>query len=93
MTRMPVTGASSASPNGSKEELQRALADLGVGDAFDLDAVGKLYSDLGRIKGRWGQERLEASKVSKELLAAAKYLSEVSRLLRGGETGLRTTLR
>ncbi len=49
---------------------------------------------LGAIIGRWmsEQQRLEVSAVGKALLSMAKNLNEVSALLGGAETGIRSDL-
>jgi hypothetical protein len=90
MGRMPANGAATSTPFGSKEELQRALSDLGVGQAFDPAAIKNLYSRLGQIIGSCHQERnrLEVATVAKALLATANHSSEISKILSGLETGL-----
>jgi hypothetical protein len=84
---MPTNGAAISAPFGSKEELQQALVDLGVGHAFDADATESVYWRLGQIIGGSHQERdrLEVATVAKALLATANHL----RILSGAETGLR----
>jgi hypothetical protein len=80
-----------STPFGSKDELQRALVDLGVGQAFDADAIETLYWRLGHIIGSCHQERnrLEVATVAKALSAMANHLSEISQTLSGVEPGLR----
>jgi hypothetical protein len=91
MARMPFTGASIATPSGSREELERTLRDLGVGGAFDAPNIEDLYSRLGFIIGRWSSERaaINVSIVAEELASAETKLNELSVLLSGTETGLR----
>ena len=83
MARMPFTGASIATPSGSREELERTLRDLGVGGAFDAPNIEDLYSRLGFIIGRWSSERaaINVSIVAEELASAETKLNELSVLL------------
>jgi hypothetical protein len=74
--------------------LKTVLCDLGVERVLDEAAVHELYGKLGEIIGLWSseQERLEVSEVAKALFDMANDLSEVSRLLGGLETGVRSDL-
>jgi hypothetical protein len=91
MGRMPAKGAATSTPFGSKDELQRVLVDLGVGESFDVAAIDRVYSRLGQIIGSCDQERnrLEVATVAKALSTAANHLSEISKIFSGLETGLR----
>jgi hypothetical protein len=90
MGRMPVNGVAISAPFGSKDELRRALVDLGVGHAFDADAIDSVYWRLGQIIGSSHQERerLEVETVAKALLATANHSNELSKILGGLESGL-----
>jgi hypothetical protein len=94
MKRLPITGASLASPAGSEDELKRALHKLGVADAFDDAAVHKVYLKIAQIQGAWlaEQEAKASEPVAKALLATGKNLIAASALLSGRETGFRTHL-
>ena len=94
MSRLPVTGASVATPARTEEELVQVLVDLGAGQAFGHDAVHELHSSLAKIVGAWfsEQHRMEVSDVGRELLSVAKGLSDVSRSLGGVETGIHSDL-
>ena len=90
MGRMPARGAAVSAPFGSKDQLQRALVDLGVGEAFDAAAIDRMYWRLGQIIGSCHQERnrLEVATVAKELQLMATRLNEISKILIGTETGI-----
>jgi hypothetical protein len=94
MTRLPASGATVATPRRAEGELKRVLCELGLAQVFDEAAAHELYWKLGAIIGQWSaeQERLEVSPVAKALLSTANSLSEVSRLLSGLETGIRSSL-
>jgi hypothetical protein len=94
MALLPTSGATIASPLRGKEELERVLCALHVGRKFNATAVQEIHTKLGVIIGEWmsEQERREISPVAKALLSTAKNLSEVSRLLSGRETGLRSSV-
>jgi hypothetical protein len=94
MTRLPASGARIDTPRRAEEELKSVLCDLGLAQIFDGAAAHELYWKLGAIIGQWSreQERLEVSPVAKALLSTANNLSEVSRLLSGFETGIRSSL-
>ncbi len=79
MSRLSVTGASTATPTRTEEELVQVLVDLGAGRAFGDDAVHELHSRLAKIVGEWlsEQHRLEVSSVGRELLVIAKSLDQV----------------
>lgn len=91
MTRLPASGARIDTPRRAEGELKTVLCDLGVAQVLD---EAELYWKLGAIIGQWSreQERLEVSPVAKALLSTANNLSEVSRLLGGLETGIRSDL-
>lgn len=83
MGRMPTNGSAISAPFGSKEDLQQALIDLGVGHAFDADAIDSVYWRLGQIIGSSHQERerLKVETVAKALLATANHSNELSKIL------------
>jgi hypothetical protein len=89
---MPIRGSTIATPHHDEGELKRVLAALGVAKAFDDAAINELYWKLGAIIGQWlsEQQRLEVSPVAKTCWSMAKSLSEVSSLLSGLESGLRS---
>jgi hypothetical protein len=92
MTRLPVSGARIDTPRRAEGDLKSVLRDLGLAQVFDEAAMHEVYWKLGAIIGLWSreQERLEVSPVEKALLSMANNLSEVSRLLGGLETGIRS---
>src|SRR3981189_52809 len=94
MTRLPASGARIDTPRRAEGELKRVLCDLGLAQVLDEAAQHELYWNLGEIIGQWSRERerLEVSPVAKALLSMANNLSEVSRLLRGPETGIHSDL-
>ena len=94
MARLPASGARIDTPRRAKEELKTVLRNLDLAQVPDEAAVDELYWKLGAIIGQWSreQERLEVSPVAKALLSTANNLSEVSRLLSGLETGIRSSL-
>jgi hypothetical protein len=81
-------------PRRPEREVKIVLCDLGLARIFDEAAEHKLYFKLGAIIGRWSaeQQRLEVSPVESALLSTAKNLNEVSRLLGGLETGIRSDI-
>jgi hypothetical protein len=92
MKRLPIRGASIATPRRGEGELKLALGELGVGSAFDDPAIHEMYLRTGKIHGAWlsEQEAAEVSPVSNALRSIATNLIEASKLLSGRETGLRT---
>jgi hypothetical protein len=74
--------------------LKSVLCNLGGAQDLDATALHELYGKLGEIIGQWSreQERLEVSPVVKAFRSIANKLSEVSRLLGGLETGIRSDL-
>jgi len=94
MARLPPSGSRVDTPRRTDEELKTVLHDLGVARVLDEAAVQELYLKLGEIIGEWSKERerLEVSPVKKAFLSIANNLSEVSRLLQGLETGIRSEL-
>jgi hypothetical protein len=74
--------------------LKCVLCDLGLAQVLDDAASQELYWSLGEIIGQWSRERerLEVSPVARTFLSMANNLSEVSRLLGGLETGIRSDL-
>jgi hypothetical protein len=94
MSRLPTSGTAFATPLKSKAALKDVLAEIKVGEAFNARAVDDLYSKIGLIIGKWlsEQSRAEGSTVAKLLLSAAHNLSEISTLLGGHETGLRSNI-
>jgi hypothetical protein len=81
-------------PARKRVELAPVLSDLAPGHTFDDEAVRHWYSVLGAVVGLWVQEeqRLEAEPLKKALLTMAKNLGEVSNLLNGLETGVRSDM-
>jgi hypothetical protein len=94
MPRLPAPGAWVETPRRDQRELKAILCDLGLAQVVDQAAVHELYLRLGTIVGRWSaeQQRLEVSPVANALLSTAHNLNEVSRLLGGLETGIRSDL-
>jgi hypothetical protein len=94
MPRLPASGAWVETPRRAERELKIVLYDLGLARIFDESAEHELYLKLSTIIGRWSaeQQRLEFSPVAKALSSTAQKLNEVSRLLAGIETGIRSDL-
>jgi hypothetical protein len=94
MVRLSARGATVAAPYRNEGELHRILSDLRLSHRFDAPAIQNLYLELGSVIGQWmaEQQRLEVLPVAKALLSIAKNLSEVSALLGGLETGIRSEL-
>jgi hypothetical protein len=94
MARLPARGAAVAVPSRDESELRGILPDLHVDQRFDAANIHDLYLKLGAVIGRWMAEqyRLEVSPLAKALLSAANNLSEVSALLSGLQTGMRSEL-
>jgi hypothetical protein len=94
MTRLPASGARIDTPRRAEGELRRVFCDLALAQVFDEAAAHELYGKLGEIIGQWSreQERLEVSPVADAFRSVANNLSEVSRLLGGLETGIRSDL-
>jgi hypothetical protein len=90
--RLPITGASVATPALSEDELKRALGELGVSEFFDDTEIHALYMKLAAVYGAWfsEQECREVKPVAKALLTAAKGLLAAASSLSGHETGFRT---
>jgi hypothetical protein len=93
MVRLPARGPGLASPVRAKAELPRLLSELQVPQPIDDRAVDETYSRLAVVIGKWfaEQERVEVEPVASALLRMAKNLTEVSQLMRGLETGLRSS--
>jgi hypothetical protein len=94
MTRLPAGGFSISTPRRVEGELKGVFCNLGLEQVFDNVAANELYLKLGAIIGQWSseQDRLEVSSVAKALKSTANKLREVSQLLSGLETGIRSTL-
>ena len=94
MTRLATSGARIEPPRRDEGELERVLCDLGLAQVLAEATVHELYWKFGEIIGQWSKERerLEVSPVAKALLSMANNLSEVSRLVAGLETGIRSDL-
>jgi hypothetical protein len=94
MPRLPVAGASIASPLQDEGELKRVLSDLGVDQVLSPTAVHELHLNLAAIIGQWmlEQQRLEVSSVAGSLLSTARSLNEASLILGGFETGFHSYL-
>ena len=92
MKKLPIRGASIATPRRDEGELKLALIELGVGGAFDDSAIHELYLRIAKIHGAWlsEQEAAEVSPVAKALRSTGRNLIDASELLSGRETGLRT---
>jgi hypothetical protein len=92
MKRLPVKHGSLVTPEGSKDDINRALKKLGVGEKFDNAAIEKIYFGLSKIIGRWFDEQSakEASPVAKALSSIGKELIAAVELLGGHEDGLHT---
>jgi hypothetical protein len=92
MKRLPTTGASIATPEFDERDLQCALSELGVSEAFDDADIHALYIRIGEIHGTWllEQEATEVEPVAKALRSTARNLIEASKLLSGHESGIRT---
>jgi hypothetical protein len=57
--KLPIGGASIATPRESEATLKGVLIELGAGDAFDDSAVHELWFEIGRI---YGMEQLSAAR-------------------------------
>ncbi len=92
MKRLPITGASVATPALGEDELKRALKELGVKEFFDDTEIHALYMKIAAICGAWFSARgsRELEPVAKALLATAKSLLAAASSLSGHETGFRT---
>jgi len=92
MKRLPISGVSLVTPEGSPDGIKRALGKLGVGDVFDDAAIEKIHLKLATIIGRWFDEQSakESSPVAKALLSAGKELIAAAKLLGGHETGFQS---
>jgi hypothetical protein len=90
--RLPITGASLATPALGEDELKRALDELGVSEFFDDGERHALYMKIAAVYGAWfsEQESRQVKPVAKALLTAAKGLLEAAKFLSGHETGFRT---
>jgi hypothetical protein len=98
--RLPITGASVATPvlgedelkPLGEDELKRVLDELGVGEFFDDAQIHALYMKLAAVCGAWfsEQESQQVKPVAKAVLTTAKGLLEAAKLLSGHETGFRT---
>jgi hypothetical protein len=93
LARFPARGASVASPAREKAELARVLAELHFPQPIDDHVVDEFYLRLTVIIGKWFAEqgRVEVQPVTSALLRMARNLSEVSQLMSGLETGMRTS--
>jgi hypothetical protein len=91
--RFPARGSGVASPAREKAELACVLSELRLPQPIDDHVVDDVYSELGVIIGKWfaEQERTKVEPVASALLRMAKNLSEVSQLMSGLETGMRTS--
>jgi hypothetical protein len=94
MARLSPRGAASATPYRRQTELGACLADLGAGDAFDEKSLEEIYTKLEAIVGQWIAEkaRLESSRIEKALRTLSKELNEIGTMLKGHETGLRSSV-
>jgi hypothetical protein len=92
MKRLPISGASLASPELTSDDLRGALGRLQVGHAYDHAAVDELYFDLSRIAGAWWAHEgsKEYAAVAAELRRAGAALASSAELLSGWETGLKS---
>ena len=92
MKRLPITGASLATPNLEEEELKHALGKLGAAAVFDDAAVHDLYMRLAAIHGAWlaEQEAKKVPPVASALRRAGTCLVEIATLLSGHENGFQT---
>jgi hypothetical protein len=92
MKKLPIGGASIATPKESEAKLKGVLIELGAGDAFDDSAVHELWLEIGRIYGAWlaEQEAAEVSPVANALRSTARNLLDAAAVLSGLESGLRT---
>ena len=92
MKRLPIFGASIATPELDERALRRALSELGASKAFDDADIHELYIRIGEIHGAWllEQEAAEVEPVAKALRSTARNLIEASKLLSGHESGIRT---
>jgi hypothetical protein len=90
--KLPIGGASIATPKENEAKLRGVLIELGVGDAFDGFAVHELWFEIGRIYGDWlsEQEAAEVSPVANALRSTARNLLDAAAVLSGLETGVRT---
>lgn len=92
MPRLPAVGVRIDAPRRDEAELKLVICNLCLTQPFADAEIHKVYSRLGEMIGQWSaeQQRLEISKVEIALASIAENLNEVSRLLAGLETGLRS---
>ncbi len=92
MGRLPITGASLATPALGEDEFKRVLDELGVREFFEDGEIHSLYMKIAAVYGAWfsEQESREVKPVAKALLTTAKGLLEAGKLLSGHETGFHT---
>jgi hypothetical protein len=94
MKRLPITGASIATPILDEGKLKRVLINLRVSKAFDDTEIHELYVKLGQVYGAWlsEQEAAEVTPVANALRSTAGNLIAASKLLNGHQDGFRTNI-
>jgi hypothetical protein len=94
MARLSTRGSTLATPYRNQTKLGPCLADLGVGDSFDEKSLVEIYVELGAIVGRWMAEvgRLDSPRIEKALRTLSKQLDGIGKILKGHETGLRSSI-
>jgi hypothetical protein len=91
MARLPINGATAATPVRGKADLQKVLTELCPDAQFSASDTNEIYLQLASIIGQWSAEenRLDIAPVAKTFEAMGKELNKVAKILSGHETGLR----
>jgi hypothetical protein len=101
VARLPTSGVSLASPDGTVEDRAKILAQVGLRDRFKTAEVKALHFRLARIVGTWTAEmgRLEGKPIVRNLHSLGRDLLDAAAALQTIEGGfqqsepLETTLR
>jgi hypothetical protein len=91
MARLPISGATVATPHLDKAALRNVLAQLCPAGKFSESDIREFYGRLPQIIGQWSAEenRLDIAPLAKTFTAMGKELKKVAEILSGHETGLR----
>ena len=91
MARLPINGATAATPVRGKADLQKVLTELCPDAQFSASDTNEIYLQLASIIGQWSAEenRLDIAPLAKTFEAMGKELNKVAKILSGHETGLR----
>lgn len=90
MARLPIKGATVATPLRSEADFRRVLVEVCPDGKFSESDTSEFYGRLGGIIGQWSaqQNRLNIAPLAKTLTAMGRLLDKTSRILSGHETGL-----